>query len=371
MTWTPATQTQYLPPVAGFTLRPTPALRVPRPGLVLRDDDDDDDDEDDDDRAGKITHGTATTTAGTAARSSGSSTSTPRPSNTCGWDKNGGGFYACSDSRSSCQYTNGVVGCCSGDNCRKIPKQCVAQTKECDSDDNGGTLCCHHSSAPACYTWLISTSTAGKQETYSLLGCTDKPGTGTLLPTDPASSSSSSSGGGGKTNIGAIVGGVIGGILALLGIALFAWYFMRQRRRGRQEHQAAAAAALSRQQRESGASWTEEGSEKHQQTAMYANSVPRRKEVPGTGEAALAAGACASPATTMTTTTDRAGTSSPSERHLAYSVSSASQTGSSSFGTAGVVSNLSTVPPPLEGVVEAPDTGLPPQESGAPVEAAS
>ncbi len=230
------------------------------------------------------------------------------------------------------------------------------------------TVDSHHSSAPACYTWLISTSTAGKQETYSLLGCTDKPGTGTLLPTDPASSSSSSSRGGGKTNIGAIVGGVIGGILALLGIALFAWYFMRQRRRGRQEHQAAAAAALSRQQRESGASWTEEGSEKHQQTAMYANSVPRRKEVPGTGEAALAAGACASPATTMTTTTDRAGTSSPSERHLAYSVSSASQTGSSSFGTAGVVSNLSTVPPPLEGVVEAPDTGLPPQESGAPVE---
>lgn len=234
------------------------------------------------------------------------------------------------------------------------------------------TVYSHHSSAPACYTWLISTSTAGKQGTYSLLGCTDKPGTGTLLPTDPASSGSSSSGGGGKTNVGAIVGGVIGGILALLGIALFAWYFMRQRRRGREEQRAAAtaatAAALSRQQRESGASWTEEGSEKHQQTAMYANSVPRRKEVAGSGEAALAAGACASPATTMTTTTDRAGTSSPSERHLAYSVSSASNTGSSSFGTAGVVSSLSTVPPPLEGVVEAPDTSLPPQESGAPVE---
>lgn len=225
----------------------------------------------------------------------------------------------------------------------------------------------HHSSAPACYTWLISTSTAGRQETYSLLGCTDKPGTGTLLPTDPASSDNNSSSGGSKTNIGAIVGGVIGGILALLGIALFAWYFMRQRRRGREEHQAAF-----RRQRESalsGSSWADakdpsDGGEKPP-SAMYA--VPRRKEV-----AAAAVGmdaqdrsmaGAASPATTMTT--DRAGTVSPNE-HLAYSVSSVSQAGSSQAGT-GVVSSLSPVPPPLEGVVEAPDTSVP-QESSAPVE---
>ncbi|KAK8149904.1 hypothetical protein G3M48_005191 [Beauveria asiatica] len=375
--WTHATQTQPLvagfpqtqSPVAGFTLRPTPALRMPRAGLRIREDDDDDDD--DEDGPGSITHGSVTATSTPAWSSSGSVTSAPRPSNTCGWDKNGAGFYACRDSRASCQYTNGGVGCCSGNNCRKIPKQCVERNKECDSDDNGGTLCCRHSSAPACYTWLTSTSTAGRQETYSMLGCTDKPGTGTLLPTDPASagSSSSSSSGGGKSNTGAIVGGVIGGILALLLILFLIWYVLRQRRRGAAAH--VVADGSPRDSALSHASWAGEhdnsggggGAEKSYE------AVPKRKPVPGSETQDSGYAATTSPATTATTTmTDRA---SPNE-HLAYSVSSASGT-MGSQGATGVVSSLSTaaaaVAPPLAGVVEAPDTGVPP-DSAAPVEVA-
>ncbi|KAM3505953.1 hypothetical protein MY10362_002643 [Beauveria mimosiformis] len=379
--WTPATQTQ--PPVAGFTLRPPPALRMPRAGLLIREDDDDDDDDDDDeDGPGRITHGSVTATSTASGSSSGSVTSAPRPSNTCGWDKNGGEQVL--DSRASCQYTNGGVGCCSGDNCRKIPKQCVERNKECDSDDNGGTLCCRHSSAPACYTWLISTSTAGRQETYSMLGCTDKPGTGTLLPTDPASAGSSSSsssggggggGGGGKSNTGAIVGGVIGGIFALLLILFIIWYVLRQRRRGKAAHVVAGGSL--RDSALSHGSWAGEhdnrggggggggggGVEKSYE------AVPKRKPVPGSETQDSGYAATTSPATTTTTTMTERG--SPNE-HLAYSVSSASGT-MGSQGATGVVSSLSTAaaapPPPLAGVVEAPDTGVP-QDSAAPVEVA-
>ncbi|KAM3470144.1 hypothetical protein MY5147_006581 [Beauveria neobassiana] len=367
--WTPATQTQ--PPVAGFTLRPTLALRMPRAGLLIREDDDDDDDDDEDGR-GRITHGTVTATSTLAGSGSGSVTSAPRPSNTCGWDRNGGGFYACRDSRSSCQYTNGGVGCCSGNNCRKIPKQCVERNKECDSDDNGGTLCCRQSSAPACYTWLISTSTAGRQETYSMLGCTDKPGTGTLLPTDPASAGSSSSsggggGGGGKSNTGAIVGGVIGGILALLLVLFFIWYVLRQRRRGKAKHVVADRSL--RDSTMSHASWAGEHDSRGGGGAVEKSyeAVPRRKPVPGSETQDSGYTATTSPATTTTMTTDRG---SPNE-HLAYSVSSASGTMGSQGGM-GVVSSLSTAapPPPLAGVVEAPDTGVPQDSAAAPVEVA-
>ncbi|OAA38449.1 hypothetical protein BBO_07087 [Beauveria brongniartii RCEF 3172] len=357
--WTPATQTQ--PPVAGFTLRPTPALRMPRAGLLIREDDDDDDD-DDDDGPGRITHGSVTATSTPSGSSSGSVTSAPRPSNTCGWDKNG--------------------GCCSGNNCRNIPKQCVERNKECDSDDNGGTLCCRHSSAPACYTWLISTSTAGRQETYSMLGCTDKPGTGTLLPTDPASAGSSSSsssgggggggGGGGKSNTGAIVGGVIGGILALLLVLFFIWYVLRQRRRRGKAAHVVADGSL-RDSALSHGSWAGEHDNRRGGGGGVEKSyeaVPKRKPVPGSETQDSGYAATTSPATTTTTTTmtDRG---SPNE-HLAYSVSSASGT-MGSQGATGVVSSLSTAaaapPPPLAGVVEAPDTGVPP-DSAAPVEVA-
>ncbi|EJP63238.1 uncharacterized protein BBA_07838 [Beauveria bassiana ARSEF 2860] len=350
--WTPATQTQ--PPVAGFTLRPTPALRIPRAGLLIREDDDDDDDDDEDGR-GRITHGSVTATSTPTASGSGSVTSAPRPSNTCGWDRNG--------------------GCCSGNNCRKIPKQCVERNKECDSDDNGGTLCCRQSSAPACYTWLISTSTAGRQETYSMLGCTDKPGTGTLLPTDPASAGSSSTsssggggggGGGGKSNTGAIVGGVIGGILALLLVLFFIWYVLRQRRRGKAEHVVADRSL--RDSTMSHASWAEEHDSRSGGGGVEKSyeAVPRRKPVPGSETQDSGYTATMSPATTTTTTTDRG---SPNE-HLAYSVSSASGTMGSQGGT-GVVSSLSTAaPPPLAGVVEAPDTGVPQDSAAAPVEVA-
>ncbi|EGX89637.1 hypothetical protein CCM_07889 [Cordyceps militaris CM01] len=343
--WTPATQTK--PPVAGFTLRPTPAVRLPRAGLNLRNDnhnnnnnDNDNDDDDEDDRAGKITHGTVAATGS----SSGSSTNAPRPSNTCGWDQNGGGFYACADAKATCRYSNDVVGCCTGDNCKKIPKKCVAQSNNCDSDDNGGTLCCRQASAPACYTWLIPTSTDGKQSTFSMFACTDKAGTGTLLPTDPASASttttSSSTAGGGKSNIGAIVGGVIGGLLGLLAIALFIWYVLRQRRRGRAENAAAAAAR--------------DGDEKPaaQTYADVYGAVPRRKAVPsGTEETLLRDRSVTTSSGGGWSAAAREGTASPQE-HLAYSVSSGSTAGT------GVVSSLSSAPPPLAGVVEAPDTAV-------------
>ncbi|KAM3507850.1 hypothetical protein MY11210_006987 [Beauveria gryllotalpidicola] len=363
--WTPATQTQ--PPVAGFTLRPTPALRMPRAGLLIREDDDDDDDDDDDENGpGRITHGSVTATSTPAGSSSGSVTSAPRPSNTCGWDKNGAEQVTAMNK----VYTNGAVGCCSGNNCSKIPKQCVERSKECDSDDNGGTLCCRHSSAPACYTWLISTSTAGRQETYSMLGCTDKPGIGTLLPTDPASAGSNSSsgggggGGGGKSNTGAIVGGVIGGIIALLLIVLFIWYVLRQRRRSRAEH--AVADGRLRDSALSHASWAGEHDSRGSGVEKAYEAVPGRETQDRRSIGGYAA-TSTSPATTTTTTTTAADRGSPNE-HLAYSVSSASGT-MESQGGAGVVSSLSTALPPLAGVVEAPDTGVP-QDSAAPVEVA-
>lgn len=245
----------------------------------------------------------------------------------------------------------------------------------------------HHSSAPACYTWLISTSTAGAQQTYSLLACTDKPGTGTLLATDPASTTSStsspksSSGSGGgkrKSNTGAIVGGVIAGLVGLLGIAAFAAYVLKQKRKGRAED-----AAAEKKMRDSQEEWMRGGS------GGDGGGLPgygvvgageksmKRKEVGGGAVSpdmeersmmAVGAGQDRSMMTgggTSPATTDRDGGVSPANAHLAYSVSSVSGTGSHA-GT-GIVSNMSPVPPTphLAGVVEAPDTAV---GGGGPVE---
>ncbi|KGQ04225.1 hypothetical protein BBAD15_g10529 [Beauveria bassiana D1-5] len=311
--WTPATQTQ--PPVAGFTLRPTLALRMPRAGLLIREDDDDDDDDDEDGR-GRITHGTVTATSTLAGSGSGSVTSAPRPSNTCGWDRNGAASLRPQHAtHGSFQRRRLAV--------RKHTRCSAAPTNPAPARSSPQTR-----PAPA------------------------------PVPAPAAAAAAAD----GKSNTGAIVGGVIGGILALLLVLFF-----RQRRRGKAKHVVADRSL--RDSTMSHASWAGEHDSRGGGGAVEKSyeAVPRRKPVPGSETQDSGYTATTSPATTTTMTTDRG---SPNE-HLAYSVSSASGTMGSQGGM-GVVSSLSTAapPPPLAGVVEAPDTGVPQDSAAAPVEVA-
>lgn len=234
----------------------------------------------------------------------------------------------------------------------------------------------HASSAPRCFTWLIATSTAGKQETYSLLACSDKPGTGTLLPTDPAAASASTSvspsasasaspkpnpnGDKSKTNVGAIVGGVIGGLVALLLVALLGWYINKQKRIGRAESEAAR-----RKEIEDFVERNDWSDKNGGVGAMAAKGLSKGgdgghgdREVHDMAAVATGANGHEGYAQSSSPGTDRG------VGNLAYSVSSVSGTTATGSGYGASVSPATH----MASVVEAPDSGVP--RSEAPVEVA-
>lgn len=196
---------------------------------------------------------------------------------------------------------------------------------------------------------MSATATTGNQQgAYTILGCSDKAGTATLVPTDPATSSSSKSSGGSNTNTGAIAGGVVGGVagLGLLGALL--WYIMKQKRTGRRENEEALrkqAEADAEHQAFAGAAASGALTEKKRDIAALASDERR-----GAAFAAYAHGHSPSQ--------ESRSVGSP-DGNLTYSTSMASQAHS------GWVSNPSPVPP-MAGVVEAPDSRV--EDTGAPVE---
>ncbi|KAL0067450.1 hypothetical protein AAF712_005437 [Marasmius tenuissimus] len=60
---------------------------------------------------------------------------------------------------------------------------------------------------------------------------------GGSYPTDSSGNGVSESGGGNKTNVGAIVGGVVGGVFALIALALVLWFFRKRSQDRRRPHE--------------------------------------------------------------------------------------------------------------------------------------
>lgn len=208
----------------------------------------------------------------------------------------------------------------------------------------------------------MTTAQSGRQETYSLLGCTDKAGVGTLLPTDPASSNSSSpgsvSGSGGRHGVGGgtIAGAVIGGLAALGLIALLLLYIRRQRKRGAEESRLAQA----EQQKKDGED------EDFRHDLLAAQKKGHRMDH-GLG---MTQGTTTNAATAATMQDRNSSSLHPPETDR--SVANVSPNGNLSHSVSGVSEatgrSPGQSPSPLAGVVEAPDTAV--EESGSPVEVA-
>lgn len=220
----------------------------------------------------------------------------------------------------------------------------------------------HAMSAPHCYTWLMTASKSGQQETYSLFGCTDIAGVGTLLPTDPASSNSSISGsvsGSGKghgVSGGTIAGAVIGGLAALGLIALLLLYIKRQRKTGAEESRRAQ----------------EEQKKKDDEDEDFRHDLLAARKKGHRVDHGLGM--------TQETTTDAATAATMADMNSSrmyppetdHSVANVSLNGCLSHSVSGVSrttgSSLGPSPSRLVDVVEAPDTAV--EESGSPVEVA-
>ncbi|KAJ4016837.1 hypothetical protein NW752_003970 [Fusarium irregulare] len=190
---------------------------------------------------------------------------------TCGFGKAGNSF-TCISSVATCSYSNGWIGCCeTGRACKSVKTTCVdytASSSVCAFLEDFHTLCCDQTSK-FCHTWVGTTS----GDPYTILACDTTRGSSALLFSDPlatgdsktsqsdasttedassatneppttvtqtAASATESEKDEGGTNVGAIAGGVVGGVaaLALVGIAGFLLF-----RRRKKSNAATAAAA--------------------------------------------------------------------------------------------------------------------------------
>jgi hypothetical protein len=191
---------------------------------------------------------------------------------TCGFGKAGNSF-TCISSVATCSYSNGWIGCCeTGRACKSVKTTCVdytASSSVCAFLEDFHTLCCDQTSK-FCHTWVGTTS----GDPYTILACDSTKGSSALLFSDPlatgdpktsqsdasttedassatndspttvtqtaASATESETKDEGGTNVGAIAGGVVGGVaaLALVGIAGFLLF-----RRRKKSNAAATAAA--------------------------------------------------------------------------------------------------------------------------------
>ncbi|PNP77470.1 hypothetical protein FNYG_09346 [Fusarium nygamai] len=169
--------------------------------------------------------------------------------------------FTCINSLSAtCSYSDGFVGCCeTGRTCNSVKTACIPYTlsvESCQSLTDAHTVCWK---APSCLTM------AGKTDgdDYTLFVCDTTSGSSPLLFSDPlafsstttsddssitenpssttddgsstttsaaATSTSADNGGGGSsTNVGAIAGGVVGGVAALALVGLAGFLLFRRR----------------------------------------------------------------------------------------------------------------------------------------------
>ncbi|KAM7201121.1 hypothetical protein V8F33_003533 [Rhypophila sp. PSN 637] len=198
----------------------------------------------------------------------------PVGSNTCGFFTDDGSPMWC-DKGYSCANIGNIRDCCAGDDCKKssFSSVCLDYTNPACSSYTPGTRCCGGPADPQaayCATYLWATS-ANPKEIFTLYECDEKQYAGNYslwaekpiyvsdmvpisttsrpplpIPSSPgdntntAQGSNSSGSANSGPNVGAIVGGVIGGV-ALIGIFVLVFYYMRIR--GRKAVAAAAAAA--------------------------------------------------------------------------------------------------------------------------------
>ncbi|KAK2037937.1 hypothetical protein LZ31DRAFT_546565 [Colletotrichum somersetense] len=181
-------------------------------------------------------------------------------SKTCGYFEINSEAFACGTSR-SCVTTNGYFGCAAG----SLPSTtCLDGFDEICSTSGQGprTLCCTNTKFPLCVT-ALKTSAGGSDATITAYRCGNNRLEGfqllletraqsTSVPATTASTSASALGSSAAAtttakdltsddgvahsaspgpNVGAIVGGVIGG-LAVIGLTVFGifWMFLRSRR---------------------------------------------------------------------------------------------------------------------------------------------
>ncbi|KAM7206108.1 hypothetical protein V8F20_002890 [Naviculisporaceae sp. PSN 640] len=203
----------------------------------------------------------------------------PVGSNTCGFLTQDGGALYC-DPGYSCANIGNIRDCCAGNDCKtsSFSSVCLDYTDPACSSYTPGTRCCGGPADPQaayCATYLWATS-ENPREIFTLYECEEKQWAGNFslwaekpifvsdyvpasttsrpplaIPSSPDSSGARSSSSGdsngsgsgsasGGLNVGAVVGGVIGGV-ALVGVFVLVFYYMRIR--GRKAVAAAAAAA--------------------------------------------------------------------------------------------------------------------------------
>ncbi|KAI0121000.1 hypothetical protein BJ170DRAFT_688417 [Xylariales sp. AK1849] len=193
---------------------------------------------------------------------------------TCGYISASDSYYPLTCGTSyTCTNSGDYRGCCQSSLCSASTNfftRCYDSTASACSGTNVGpnTLCCTYSAAyPYCITYLWSTtaspgavftefncdasrfsgqyflaastpSTTSSSSSTSTTRTTSATTTSSLATASsspaavpiPSESSSSSSGGGSSTNIGAIVGGVVGGVAVLALIGLGIWFFLRKKK---------------------------------------------------------------------------------------------------------------------------------------------
>ncbi|KAK3322663.1 hypothetical protein B0H66DRAFT_554906 [Apodospora peruviana] len=185
----------------------------------------------------------------------------PVGTNTCGFYTDDGSALSC-PAGFTCTNIGNYRDCCAGGDCTSssFSSVCLDQTDPACTSSTPGTTCCGiNPQAPYCATYLWGTSET-PNKLFTVFACQDKlfSGQSILYPEPPVfimddtptsavpPSTSSTSGaatttptqspgggggsGGSSTNIGGIVGGVLGGI-ALVGILLLAFYWIRTRSR--------------------------------------------------------------------------------------------------------------------------------------------
>ncbi|KAH6960965.1 hypothetical protein DER45DRAFT_179899 [Fusarium avenaceum] len=187
-------------------------------------------------------------------------------STVCGFGTSGNSFTCINSASAVCNYSKGYVGCCeTGRSCNSIKTTCVdyaSSASICNFLEDFHTICCS-SAAPACFTY-VGTSDG---DAFTLFDCSARKGTASLLFSDPLAETSTTSadetsttgdasstddassttdsaaassstdankddnGGGSSTNVGAIAGGVVGGVAALGLIGLAAFLLFRRRKK--------------------------------------------------------------------------------------------------------------------------------------------
>ncbi|KAF4453846.1 hypothetical protein F53441_3532 [Fusarium austroafricanum] len=200
--------------------------------------------------------------------------------NTCGFGVTGNSFTCINTISATCSFSDGFVGCCDTQrSCESIKTACVPYTESaalCKTLTDAHTVCCDRAN-PVCQTWggksggddytlyvcatsggntsskllfsdplaLTSTATSTSDTSSTDTSSTTQDSSSTTTSAAATSTSASSDDDGNKTNVGAIAGGVVGGVAALALVGLAGFFLFRRRNRNAP---AAAAAGDGTQQ---------------------------------------------------------------------------------------------------------------------------